>query len=109
MFQTTVVLRWIVYAGFALAIAGALLAGFFVVSHLTRGSAPGWTSIATMLLLLTGFSIASSGVVGLYVGKTFEQVKQRPLYVISETTESARPVGPAVAPDRDIEPSARPR
>jgi dolichol-phosphate mannosyltransferase len=109
MFQTTVVLRWIVYAGFALAIAGALLAGFFVVSHLTRGSAPGWTSIATMLLLLTGFSIASSGVVGLYVGKTFEQVKQRPLYVISETTEHARPVHPAVAPDRATEPSARPR
>lgn len=106
MFQTTVVLRWIVYAGFALASAGAMLAAFFVVSHLTRGSAPGWTSIATMVLLLTGFSIASSGVVGLYVGKTFEQVKQRPLYVISEQTERART---ALAPDREPEPSAQPR
>jgi len=106
MFQTTVVLRWIVYAGFALASAGALLAAFFVVSHLTRGSAPGWTSIATMLLLLSGFSIASSGVVGLYVGKTFEQVKQRPLYVISEQTERARPAVPAA---REIEPTSRPR
>ncbi|MDX6719825.1 MAG: polyisoprenyl-phosphate glycosyltransferase [Solirubrobacteraceae bacterium] len=103
MFQTTVVLRWIVYAGFALASVGALLAAFFVVSHLTRGSAPGWTSIATMLLLLTGFSIASSGVVGLYVGKTFEQVKQRPLYVISEQTERARTT---VAPALEVEPSA---
>jgi dolichol-phosphate mannosyltransferase len=109
MFQTTVVLRWIVYAGFALAATGMLLAGFFVVSHLTRGSAPGWTSIATMVLLFSGFSIASSGVVGLYVGKTFEQVKQRPLYVISERTEGAPPARPAVAPAREIEPTSRPR
>lgn len=106
MLQTTFVLRWIVYADFAL--AGAVLACFFVVSHLTRGSAPGWTSIAAMLLL-TGFSIASSDVVGLHVGQTFEQVKQRPLYVISERTERARPIGPAGTPDREIEPSAPPR
>ena len=59
-----------------------------------------------MLLLLTGFSIASSGVVGLYVGKTFEQVKQRPLYVISEQTERART---SVARDREAAPSAGPR
>lgn len=111
MFQTTVVLRWIVYAGFTLAGAGALLACFFVASHLTHGSAPGWTSIATMLLLLSGFSIASSGVVGLYVGKTFEQVKQRPLYVISETTDRApAPVAVAAAPlGLELERSSTPR
>ncbi len=90
MFQTTAVLRWIVYAGFALAGCGALLACYFVALNLSGSSAPGWTSLVTLLLLFSGFVIASSGVVGLYVGKIFEQVKQRPLYVIDEALDPAR-------------------
>jgi glycosyltransferase involved in cell wall biosynthesis len=91
MFQTTVVLRWIVYAGFLLAGCGALLACYFVAVHLDGSSPPGWTSLATLLLLLSGAVITTSGVVGLYVGKTFEQSKQRPLYVIDEVAEQVLP------------------
>ncbi|HEY1539288.1 MAG TPA: glycosyltransferase family 2 protein [Solirubrobacteraceae bacterium] len=102
VFQTTAVLRWIAYAGFALAACGGLLACYFVAANLSGGSPPGWTSLATLLLLLTGFVIASSGVVGLYVGKIFEQVKQRPLYVVDEVLEaappgSAEPTAPVIA------------
>ncbi len=97
MFQTTAVLRWIVYAGFALAGCGALLACCFVALNLSGSSAPGWTSLVTLLLLFSGFVIASSGVVGLYVGKIFEQVKQRPLYVIDESLDAA-PAALASAP-----------
>lgn len=99
MFQTTVVLRWIAYVGFVMAGCGALLACYFVAVHLGGGSPPGWTSLATLLLLFSGFVIASSGVVGLYVGKIFEQVKQRPLYVIDEALDAAGPdAEPAHAP-----------
>jgi dolichol-phosphate mannosyltransferase len=84
VFQTTVVLRWIVYAGFAIAGAGALLACYFVVVHIGGNTPPGWTSLAIFVLLMSGFVITSTGVIGLYVGKVFEQVKQRPLYVVDE-------------------------
>ncbi len=84
VFQTTVVLRWIVYAGFALAAAGAALSCYFVIVHVGGSTPPGWTSLAIFVLLLSGFAITSTGVIGLYVGKIFEQVKQRPLYVIDE-------------------------
>jgi len=43
---------------------------------------PGYTSLAVLLLVLAGFIIVSVGVVGLYVGRIFEQVKNRPLYLI---------------------------
>ncbi len=84
VFQTTVVLRWIVYAGFALAAGGLLLSCYFVIVHIGGSTPPGWTSLAIFVLLLSGFAITSTGVIGLYVGKIFEQVKQRPLYVIDE-------------------------
>jgi hypothetical protein len=35
-----------------------------------------------LILLLTGFLSVAGGVTGLYVGKIFEQVKGRPLYVV---------------------------
>jgi dolichol-phosphate mannosyltransferase len=99
VFQTTVVLRWIVYVGFALAGSGAALAAGFVVIHLRGSSPPGWTSLAIFVLLLSGFVIISSGVVGLYVGKIFEQVKDRPLYVLDESIE---PPPGIRSPDREL-------
>lgn len=82
LFQTTVLLHWIVYAGFAVAAAGALLAAYFVYMYFAHAIVPGWTSLIVVFLLIGGFTIASMGITGLYIGKIFEQVKGRPLYVI---------------------------
>jgi dolichol-phosphate mannosyltransferase len=81
-FQTTVLLRWIVYFGFALSLVGIALAGAFVAIYFTGHPYPGWTSLSVLLLIVGGFIIMSTGVAGLYVGKIFEQVKDRPLYVV---------------------------
>ena len=87
-FQTTVLLRWIVYFGFALASMGAVLAAYFTIARLVGSAYPGWTSIAVIMLLASGFIITSTGITGLYVGKVFEQVKGRPLYVIDREIEA---------------------
>lgn len=44
----------------------------------------GYTSLIISVWLLSGFIIATLGVVGLYVGKTFEGVKNRPIYIIEK-------------------------
>ena len=88
-FQTETLLRWIVYAGILLGIGGMLLAGFFVVSHLTGSEDyPGWTSLAVLILLTSGVMTIGMGVTGLYIGKIFGQVKDRPLYVIEKSIEA---------------------
>lgn len=46
----------------------------------------GYTSLIISFWLLSGLIIATLGIVGLYVGKTFEGVKKRPVYIIKEKT-----------------------
>jgi dolichol-phosphate mannosyltransferase len=81
-FQTTVLLLWIVYAGFAVAAGGALLSVWVVYQYFWHTLLPGWASLAVLVLVLSGAVIVSVGVVGLYVGKIFDEVKDRPLYVV---------------------------
>lgn len=83
-FETTILLRWIVYLGFGLAFVGALLAAWFIVAFFLFDPYPGWTSVAVLLLVVGGFIITSLGVTGLYIGKIFGQVKDRPLYVVDD-------------------------
>ncbi len=54
------------------------------VRYFVRGAAQGWTSVIVMQLLMTGLMMLSIGILGLYIGRIFEQVKGRPLYVVDE-------------------------
>ncbi|MBV9007524.1 MAG: glycosyltransferase family 2 protein [Solirubrobacterales bacterium] len=90
-FRSTVLLRLVVMLGFAVAIAGVALAIFEVVDYFAEPekTVPGYTSLAVLLLVLAGFIIVSIGVVGLYVGRIFEQVKRRPLFLIDQHVEGS--------------------
>jgi glycosyltransferase involved in cell wall biosynthesis len=91
-FQTTVLLRWIVYLGFFLASLGGLLALYLLGARVVGHAYPGWTSIVVLVLAMCGFIILSTGITGLYIGKVFEQSRGRPLYVIDQIAEGRRGV-----------------
>lgn len=44
----------------------------------------GWTSLIVSIWFLSGIIISTLGIIGLYIGKTFNEVKKRPLYLIDE-------------------------
>ena len=44
--------------------------------------ASGWTSLVVLVLIFGGVQLLSIGVVSEYVGRTYEEVKRRPRYVI---------------------------
>jgi dolichol-phosphate mannosyltransferase len=92
-FRSTVLLRLVVLVGFVVALVGVVAAAFEVVDYFVEPdkTVPGYTSLAVLLLVLAGFIIVSVGVVGLYVGRIFEQVKDRPLFLIDAEAEGPGP------------------
>ena len=91
-FRSTVLLRLVVLLGFVVALIGVIVAVFEIADYFIESQkrVPGYTSLAVLLLLLAGFIIVSIGIVGLYVGRIFEQVKQRPLFLIDQEAPRAR-------------------
>jgi glycosyltransferase involved in cell wall biosynthesis len=88
-FQTTVLLRWVVYSGFLLALLGVGAAIYFALARIAGNAYPGWTSLVVLLLVIGGLIIISTGVTGLYIGRVFDEVRERPLFVINRSSDEA--------------------
>lgn len=71
-----ILMSLISFIGGNIILFGALTGGF---------SVSGWASLIASIFFTTGVSLTLLGVVGVYVGRIFQEVKNRPLYVISET------------------------
>jgi len=81
-------LRMSIYFGLMLSVLSFVLAMWLTINYFTSNVgqlALGWTSIIISHLFLSGLMLTSLGVVGLYIGRIFEQVKQRPIFVVRET------------------------
>jgi dolichol-phosphate mannosyltransferase len=63
----------------ALVLAAYVFLGWFFNSHVVAG----WTSTVLILTLLGGIQLLTLGLIGLYVGRIHNEVKQRPLYFIN--------------------------
>lgn len=80
-------LRLTVKAGILISFTSLLFALYVVVQALTGAYfVLGYASLIFSIWLLSGLIIFILGIVGLYVGKTFEGVKNRPVYLVMETT-----------------------
>jgi len=71
--------------GGAISVLSVFVAIFFLIQTL-RGeiTEPGYSSLILSIWFLSGVIICCIGIVGLYVGKTFDEVKNRPVYIIDE-------------------------
>ena len=47
----------------------------------------GWTSVMVSIYFIAGLMFFNFGIIGLYIGKIFNETKARPLYLIRETTD----------------------
>ena len=78
-------LRLSIAVGFTMA-AAAFLFGLFLIIRFLFWAIPveGWTSTMVSLYFLSGMILAFLGILGLYVGKVFDEVKGRPIYLVRQ-------------------------
>jgi dolichol-phosphate mannosyltransferase len=56
-----------------------------VIRYLRSGiTVPGWTTLVVLICFLGGLGFANLGILGLYLGKAFDEVKDRPLYCVEQ-------------------------
>lgn len=76
------------YMGFFASAGSFLLGIFFAIEQLTGRShtARGWASTIVVVLFLGGVQLICIGVIGEFIGRIYDEVKQRPLYVVARST-----------------------
>jgi glycosyltransferase involved in cell wall biosynthesis len=78
-------LRLAVWMGFTASGMALLGIGYALVVRLfTRNWVPGWAAIFIAVLFVGGVQLISLGIIGEYVGRIYNEVKRRPLYLVSE-------------------------
>jgi len=79
-------LRAVTYAGLMVAMIGFILGAFYTLRRLIgiEVAQTGFTTLVTLVLFLGGIQLIGIGVLGEYLGRIYDEVKQRPLYLIKK-------------------------
>ncbi len=78
-------LRLNVFAGLLLSVVSFIAIAVIIAMYFINGFLAGWASITVLIMFSLGIILTSIGITGLYIGQTFEQVKKRPQYIVSDT------------------------
>lgn len=81
-------LRIAMVLGLLTALIGVLFGGWIIAKTLVLGEVvQGYPSLIAVMTLLGGVQLVSVGLLGEYVGKTYFEAKQRPLYLVRDVVE----------------------
>lgn len=84
--STTAPLRVWSYVGLLVGLMAFLYAGYIVFRTIVFGiDVPGYASTMVAVLFLGGLNLLSLGIMGEYLGRMAQEVRNRPLYVVRET------------------------
>jgi glycosyltransferase involved in cell wall biosynthesis len=101
-------LKLATYIGVVVACVAALFGVFVVVRTLVWGDSPaGYPSLLVVVLLLGGTQLIFLGVIGEYLGRVFNETKQRPLYLVERYLPTRAAADGAAAPASDHDEAGR--
>lgn len=79
-----------IFGGLVLGVSGVAIL-IYTILFLTGSPPPGITTIIVLLISAIGLNSFGIGVLGEYLGRTYSEVKRRPLYIVSETVNLPEP------------------
>ena len=83
---STIPIKLVSWFGFSVAMISFLLIIYAIVSKFVWGTAvQGWTSLIMVVLFLGGIQLLSIGVIGEYISRIDENIRNRPLYLIDKS------------------------
>jgi len=86
---STVPLKIVSFSGVLISGCGLLYALYVIIQKLTgQPYVQGWSSIIVIILVIGGIQLIAFGILGEYIGRIFEESKNRPLYLIDEVYEN---------------------
>jgi glycosyltransferase involved in cell wall biosynthesis len=90
---TIIPLRLVSLAGLFVSVSSLFYAGYLLFEHYGQGNhLPGWATLSVGMMFLSGVQLLALGVIAEYLGRTFDEVKQRPVFIIAEdSSQRARP------------------
>jgi putative glycosyltransferase len=100
---STLPLTMVFVAGVIMSLVAVLfVAALAYLSLVRKIGVPGWTSVMALQLLIGGMLLSFNGIIAIYIGTIFYEVKQRPRTIVRSVTQypaaSAAPPGPDSSP-----------
>jgi len=90
-------LRFATYLGFTVSVFAFFYIAVILVLKALHLNEPGYTSIIVSVLFLGGVQLIGIGILGEYIGRIYDQVKLRPLYLLSSVERAAAAAGSPAA------------
>ena len=87
---STMPLRAAFYAGVVSGVIGILLILHVLYSYLIGNTVPGWATMTILIAFFGSANLVGLGIIGEYIGRIYEETKDRPLYWISGDTNDRK-------------------
>ena len=84
---STLPLQLVTVMGMVSIFFSVILFGQTLIRYLTGNAVEGFTTVILLILIIGGFIMLSLGIIGHYIARIYEEVKGRPKYIISRTTD----------------------
>jgi glycosyltransferase involved in cell wall biosynthesis len=89
---SVVPLRLVSLTGLVISSTAFIYGCYLLFEHyVVGGRVPGWPTLAVGMMFLSGVQLLALGVIAEYLGRTFEEAKQRPIYIVAEDSRVKSP------------------